>query len=185
MSDSKQTQGIGKLIVTVCLMFGFGYALVPLYDVFCDLTGLRFTDDQAATVPLNIEEDLDRWVTVEFDVSLNQSMPWKVAPKVRRMKVNPGVMYVTSYVAENVTGHDMTGQAVPSVAPYVANRHLIKTECFCFENQMIEAGEQVDMPLAFMIDPKLPEDVNMVTLSYTFFDITQTAQAETKDSVKL
>ncbi len=159
-------------------MFGFGYVLVPLYDVFCDLTGLRFTEDSAQLIPLEISEDTSRVVTVEFDVSLNQRMPWDIRPAVRHMQVHPGKVYTTSYFAKNKTQASMVGQAVPSVTPYIANKHLIKTECFCFANQKIDAGEEIEMPLSFMLNPKLPQEVTVITLSYTFFDITQTAEVE-------
>jgi len=178
---------ISKSIVTklalVCVcMFGFGYALVPLYDVFCDLTGLRFTDDEKQLVSQEIKEDTSRLVTIEFDASLNQSMPWDIRPAVSKLQVHPGRVYTTNYIAKNNTQSEMIGRAVPSITPYVANRHLIKTECFCFENQIIEAGKEVEMPLSFMINPKLPKDVKVVTLSYTFFDITQSAQINKLDS---
>lgn len=167
-----------KLALVSVLMFGFGYLLVPLYDVFCDLTGLRFTADSAQLVPQEIKEDTSRVVTVEFDVTRNQNMPWDIRPAVRRMQVHPGKVYTTSYFAKNETSGLMIGQAVPSVTPYAANRHLIKTECFCFANQPINAGEEVEMPLSFMLNPKLPAQVNVVTLSYTFFDITQSVSFE-------
>lgn len=174
--DSKKTSKVAAKLALVCaLMFGFGYLLVPLYDVFCDLTGLRFTEDTAQLVPQEIKEDTSRLVTVEFDVTRNNHMPWDIRPAVRRMQVHPGKVYTTSYIAKNETSGLMIGQAVPSITPYAANRHLIKTECFCFASQAINAGEQVEMPLSFMLNPKLPANVNVVTLSYTFFDITQSA----------
>ena len=172
-----------KLSIVVVAMFGFGYLLVPLYDVFCDLTGLRFTDTSAQLVPQELKEDTSRLVTVEFDVTRNQQMPWDIRPAVRRMQVHPGKVYTTSYLAKNETNGLMIGQAVPSVTPYAANKHLIKTECFCFASQSIQAGEEVEMPLSFMLNPKLPQEVKLVTLSYTFFDITQTAAAASADQI--
>ena len=163
---------VTKLAIVCVAMFGFGYLLVPLYDVFCDLTGLRFTDDEAQLVSQEIVEDTSRWVIVEFDASLNQQMPWQVKPQVSQLKVRPGKVYTTTFLAKNETSTRMVGQAVPSVTPYKANKHLIKTECFCFESQEVLAGQEVAMPLSFMINPKLPPDVGVVTLSYTFFDIT-------------
>jgi cytochrome c oxidase assembly protein subunit 11 len=171
-------------LVSVC-MFGFGYVLVPLYDVFCDLTGLRFTQDSNELVSQEIQEDTTRLVTVEFDVSMNESMPWNVRPAVSKIQVHPGRIYTTNYIAKNTTKSSMVGQAVPSVTPFVANRHLVKTECFCFENQPIEAGKEVEMALSFMINPKLPKDVKVVTLSYTFFDITNNKNLNKLDSANL
>ena len=174
--QTKQPYSIVKKLALVCVfMFGFGYLLVPLYDVFCDLTGLRFTDSSAQLVPQEIKEDTTRLVTIEFDVTRNQHMPWDIRPAVRRMQVHPGKVYTTNYIARNETQSLMVGQAVPSITPLAANKHLIKTECFCFASQTINAGEEVEMPLSFMLNPKLPAEVNVVTLSYTFFDITQTA----------
>ena len=115
---------------------------------------------------------IEKWVIVEFDASLNQQMPWQVKPQVSQLKVRPGKVYTTNFLAKNETNTRMIGQAVPSVTPYKANKHLIKTECFCFESQEVLAGQEVAMPLSFMINPKLPPDVRVVTLSYTFFDIT-------------
>jgi len=180
-------QGKSKSIVTklalVCVcMFGFGYALVPLYDVFCDLTGLRITDVSKQLVSQEIKEDTTRLVTVQFDASVNNSMPWKIRPAASNIKVHPGKVYTTNYIAKNETQSDMVGQAVPSIAPLAATRHLIKTECFCFDNQAIAAGQEVEMPLSFMLDPKIPKDVKVVTLSYTFFDITKSAKNNELDS---
>jgi len=180
MSDkaSKTTRGAAKLALAAVFMFSFGYLLVPLYDVFCDLTGLRFTDEEAVALsPQELEEDTSRLVTIQFDVSMNQGMSWRVKPQMQQMEVHPGRVYTTFYRASNQAAQEMVGQAVPSVAPIAANKYLVKTECFCFDNQKIAAGETVDMPLSFMLNPRLPPDVNLVTLSYTFFDITKNANA--------
>jgi len=181
MSDktSKTTRGAAKLALAAVFMFSFGYLLVPLYDVFCDLTGLRFTDEEAVVLsPQELEEDTSRVVTIQFDVSMNQGMSWRVKPEMQVMEVHPGRVYTTFYSASNRTAEEMVGQAVPSVAPIAANKYLVKTECFCFDNQTIAAGETVNMPLSFMLSPGLPPNVNLVTLSYTFFDITKNASAE-------
>lgn len=176
---------VTKLVLVSVCMFGFGYVLVPLYDVFCELTGLRFTQESNELISQEIQEDTTRLVTVEFDVSMNESMPWKVKPAVSKLQVHPGRIYTTNYIAKNTTQISMVGQAVPSITPYIANRHLVKTECFCFENQPIEAGEEVEMALSFMINPKLPKDVKVVTLSYTFFDITNNKNLNKLDSANL
>jgi cytochrome c oxidase assembly protein subunit 11 len=184
--QTKSTKSIVTKLALVCVfMFGFGYVLVPLYDVFCDLTGLRFTQEANELVSQEIQEDTTRLVTVEFDVSMNESMPWIVRPAVSKLQVHPGRVYTTNYIAKNTTQSAMVGQAVPSITPYVANRHLVKTECFCFENQPIGAGKEVEMALSFMINPKLPKNVKVVTLSYTFFDITQNKHLNKLDSVNL
>jgi cytochrome c oxidase assembly protein subunit 11 len=160
---------MSRLLLLVAGMFGFGFAMVPLYDVFCDITGLNGKTGGRAAVA-GIEAEVDRTVVVEFIASVNQSMPWDFKPQVTRMEVHPGQMYRTSYYARNRTEHAMIGQAIPSVAPGVAAPHFKKTECFCFTEQEFSAGEGRDMPLLFMVDPELPDDVGVVTLSYTFFD---------------
>jgi cytochrome c oxidase assembly protein subunit 11 len=170
------TRLLVKLVFVVVAMFGFGFAMIPLYNVLCDITGINgktgiLTADQAAQ--LNTDEN--RTVTVEFVANLNQNLNWEFRPNVRKMQVHPGKVYSTSFYAQNKTGKQMVGQAVPSVAPHEAAVHFSKTECFCFTSQVFEAGEARDMPLRFVIDPRLSERVNTVSLSYTFFDVTKTA----------
>jgi cytochrome c oxidase assembly protein subunit 11 len=161
---------VGRLLLVVVAMFGFGFAMVPLYNVFCDITGLNGKVSGRAAVVQAVQPELDRTVMVEFVASLNEGMPWEFHPEVARMEVHPGKMYRTNFYARNRTNQDMVGQAIPSVTPGVAAQHFKKTECFCFTEQQFAAGEGRDMPLLFMVDPELPEDVQVVTLSYTFFD---------------
>ena len=170
-----------RLALVVAAMFGFGYALVPLYNVVCQITGLngkttRVASGEAAA----FEPDLDRWVTVEFVANVNAGLPWTFAPVVHRMKVHPGRLYDARFVATNLSTEPLIGQAVPSVAPGEAAKHFQKTECFCFTRQRFAAGETRELPLRFVIDPRLPKHVKTVTLSYTFFDVTSTAKAETE-----
>jgi cytochrome c oxidase assembly protein subunit 11 len=161
---------VGRLGLVVLAMFGFGFALVPLYDVFCDITGLNGKtgriDVEAA---LTQEIDTDREVTVEFLVSVNSELPWEIKPMVRRVKVHPGAVTEVKYAARNTTGKTVVGQAVPSLVPGLASKYFNKTECFCFTRQTLTAGEYMEMPLRFVVDPALPEDVHSVALSYTFF----------------
>ena len=161
---------VNRLLLVVAGMFAFGFAMVPLYDVFCDITGLNGKTAGRAASAAGVEVDRDRTVIVEFIASVNQSMPWDFEPRVTRMEVHPGQTYRTSYFARNRTNESMVGQAIPSVAPGIAAPHFKKTECFCFTEQTFSAGEGRDMPLLFMVDPELPDDVEVVTLSYTFFD---------------
>lgn len=151
-------------------MFGFVFAMVPLYDVFCDITGLNGKTSGNPAVAREVQPDLSRTVMVEFVASVNETMPWDFKPTVTRMEVHPGQMYRTSYYAKNRTGRTMIGQAIPSVTPGQAARHFKKTECFCFTEQEFGAGEGRDMPLLFMVDPELPEEIEVLTLAYTFFD---------------
>ena len=162
------------LFLIPVLMFGFGYAMVPIYNVFCEITGLNGkTGTLSAAEAASIAIDEDRQVKVEFSSSLNQYAPWKFSPSVPSMVVNPGKQYKTSYVATNQLAEQIVGQAVPSVSPGRAASHFKKTECFCFVNQTFAAGETREMPLIFVVDPDLPKDVDTVTLSYTFFDVTK------------
>lgn len=159
-------------------MFGFGFALVPLYDTICDWTGLNgrsSTTEVVADVTENV--DTSRTVTVEFLTSVNGGKAWDFAPEVQRMEVHPGKLYTVNFSARNPEDTQLLAQAVPSVAPWNAARYLRKTECFCFQQQSFSANERRDMPVRFLIDRDLPDDVDTVTLSYTFFDVTQTAQA--------
>ncbi len=156
-------------IVVVALMFGFGFALVPLYDVFCDITGINGkTNTEPAKAAGFI--DKNRWVTVQFITSLNERMPWQFYTKTEEVKVHPGERKRVDFYAKNISTRAITGQAVPSVAPGDAARYLLKTECFCFNQQKLKPGESMDMPMIFHIDPDLPKNIHTITLSYTMFD---------------
>jgi cytochrome c oxidase assembly protein subunit 11 len=167
--DSSNARLVKRLLLAVTAMFGFGFAMVPLYNVFCDLTGLNGKVGGRVQA-VEVEADLNRTVMVEFVANVNQTMPWEFRPEVSRMEVHPGKVYRTSFYAQNRTDRLMVGQAIPSVTPGVAAQHFKKTECFCFTEQQFAAGEGRDMPVMFMVDPELPNDVEVVTLSYTFFD---------------
>lgn len=160
---------ISRLMFIVVGMFGFGFALVPIYDVFCDITGLNGKTKGQQSPSQVVKVDESREVKVEFVASLNEEMPWEFTPATKFVKVNPGKPTRIDYVARNKTNKDIIGQAVPSVAPGVGAPYFNKTECFCFTEQLLKAGEEKHMPVVFMIDPNLPEDINVLTLSYTFF----------------
>ncbi len=152
-------------------MFGFGFAMVPLYDVLCEVTGLNGKTNRTAATQLERAVNTERLVNVEFLASVNQSAPWQFRPNVVKMQVHPGEFYRISYFAENKTDQPLVGQAIPSVAPGVAASHFQKIECFCFSRQDFAPHEGRDMPVVFRIDPNLPADVSTVTLSYTFFKL--------------
>lgn len=160
----------GKLALLTAGMFAFGYALVPLYDVFCEVTGIgdRTGVDTTAAAPPSAA-DMDREVEIEFIASVGEGGPWEFRPAVSRMTVHPGKLYKTTFFARNKTDGELVGQAVPSIAPGLATKYLQKTECFCFTQQRFEANEGRDMPVVFFIDPELPDYLDTVTLSYTFF----------------
>lgn len=165
-----------KLVAIVIGMFGFGYALVPLYDVFCDITGINGkTNPYAATYDVNTDVDTSREITVEF-ITRNQSgMAWDFEARTKRIKVHPGELNTVEFYVKNPTDRDIVGQAIPSVSPGTAALYLNKTECFCFEQQPLRAGEEALMPMQFYVDPQLPEDIEVFTLSYTLYDVTGTS----------
>lgn len=173
--SGRNQRSFAKIAVVAVAMFGFGYLLVPLYDVFCEITGLNGKTGRVdeAAVAKRYQPDLTRTVTVQFVANKNLAMPWEFGPVVASMQVHPGKVYATSFTARNPTARSMIGQAVPSVAPGKASRYFNKTECFCFEQQRLAAGESTDMPLRFIVDPNLPADVTTLTLAYTVFDVTQ------------
>ncbi|MCP5307052.1 MAG: cytochrome c oxidase assembly protein [Chromatiaceae bacterium] len=173
--ERRNNRSFVRIAAVAVAMFGFGYLLVPLYDVFCEITGLNGKTgrvDEAAVVS-RYHPDMTRTVTVQFVANNNTGMPWDFGPTVASMQVHPGKVYATAFSARNPTSHDMIGQAVPSVAPGKASRYFNKTECFCFNQQPLAAGEHKDMPLRFIVDPNLPRDVETLTLGYTLFDVTQ------------
>jgi len=163
-------------------MFGFGFAMVPIYDVFCDWTGLNGRTAEGPAAVVDDQADTERLVTVEFVANLNENLPWEFRPEVARMQVHPGQAYTTRFFAKNRTHAPMVGHAVPSVAPGLASLHFQKTECFCFTEQRFEGGEGRWMPVRFMVDKELPGKYEIMTLSYTFFDSGKApAQAKLKE----
>jgi cytochrome c oxidase assembly protein subunit 11 len=171
-----------KLLVVAVAMFGFGYALVPLYDVFCELTGIngktkRGTIEQAAKV------DTSRWITVEFTGHTEPSLAWEFRPLQNKMRVHPGQVVIAKYIARNTSGKTNTGRAVPSVSPSKAAGYFKKIECFCFSEQQLKAGEQKEMPVQFYVDIGVPEEVDKITLSYAFFN-TNKAESTAKKGEK-
>lgn len=151
--------------------FAFGFALVPLYDVICDITGVGNPKDllRASNVQA-VEYDESRLVTVEFVADLPSVGSWEFHPVIAEMKVHPGRLYEIDYVARNLTGRDTVAQAIPSVAPGKATAFFRKTECFCFVPQNFAKDEERVMPVRFVIDPNLPKSIDRVTLSYVFYD---------------
>lgn len=161
-----------KLAIVALGMFGFGFALVPLYDVFCDLTGINGKTATTAATAEAAVVDLSREIIIEFIARPNKQMPWLFKPEVTRMKVHPGEIHIMNYLAENPTQRLIIGQAVPSVSPGQAALYFHKIECFCFTQQHLAGGENMLMPLQFYIDPALPSQFTTITLSYTLYDVT-------------
>ncbi len=166
-----------RLAVMAVAMFGFGFLLVPLYEVMCKIAGIGGrTNAEAATISAT-QAISERLVTVEFVAVLNEQAPWEFRPTVTSLQVHPGQLYNTAFFARNLTDGALVGSAVPSVAPGEAAKHFIKTQCFCFTQQNFTAGEARDMGVQFMVDTALPEFIDRVTLSYTFF-VNRPATAE-------
>lgn len=161
---------VGALVIAVLTMFGFSFALIPLYNVFCEVTGLNgksasLLERSKATAKVGEE----RSVTVEFVAVSNGELAWEFKPMVRRVKVHPGEMTEIAYFARNNSDHAITAQAVPSVVPGLAAKHFRKVECFCFTQQTLGPGEEKQMPVRFIVDPELDGNVSTIVLSYTFF----------------
>ena len=164
----------GRLLLLAVAMFGFGFLLVPLYDVFCEITGFGGRTNTTAAVAEEAP-DLSRQIRVEFVTTINSYAPFEFAADVDSMTVHPGKMYFATFTAKNLTRTDKVAQAVPSVAPVAAAEHFNKIECFCFTSQEFAANEERAMPLQFIVDPDLPEYVDTITLAYTIFDTARTA----------
>lgn len=164
-------QMFGKLIVIAVMMFGFGYLLVPIYKQICEITGVNILNSQEMKVkPIdNSQVDKSRTITVEFDA--NTTGPFRFRPTVNSMQVHPGEMTQVVYEVVNTQARSVEAQAIPSYAPQQAAAHFKKVECFCFQQQTLEASQAKQMPVVFYLDPALPRDVKTITLSYTFFEI--------------
>jgi cytochrome c oxidase assembly protein subunit 11 len=170
-----------KLLVIATLMFGFGYALVPIYRAVCEALGINVLSvsellgrgapmgAEAAKRAANTQVDRTRLVTVEFDA--NARGPWDFKPAKRSVQVHPGELATVMYEFRNIQNRTMAAQAIPSYAPRVASSHFNKIECFCFNEYTLQPGEAREWPVAFVVDPKLPKDVTTITLSYTFFEV--------------
>ncbi|QUM77572.1 cytochrome c oxidase assembly protein [Moritella sp. 24] len=169
MTAPKIKKQLRILIFSVIGMFGFGFALIPLYDVFCDITGLNGKDYTRTSTTETTSIDNSRIVKVEFVTYLNKQLPWKFEPEIKSIELHPGERYQVSFTATNQSNEDTFGRAVPSISPGYGAQYLVKTECFCFQEQMLMANEEAMMPLIFYIDPNIPSDISTLTLAYTLF----------------
>lgn len=161
-----------KLLVVSVLMFGFGWALVPLYQKICEVTGINVLTSRnpdADNAARNTQVDRTRTVIIEFDA--NKQGAWRFRPHKNYVEAHPGELVQVQYDLFNLESRPMAGQAIPSYAPMQAAQYLQKLECFCFQQQVLAAGETRQFPVLFFIDPKLPSDVKTITLSYTFFEV--------------
>jgi cytochrome c oxidase assembly protein subunit 11 len=165
-----------KLLLLAVLMFGFGYALVPLYKALCEVTGINVVTSKnnygvrayGAVKPGNTQVDYSRTITIEFDS--NSRGPFAFKPVRNFMEVHPGEMHEIVYEVVNTLDRPVAAQAIPSYAPKTATEFFTKIECFCFQEQALTPHQIRQMPVVFIVDPNLPKDVKTITLSYTFFE---------------
>lgn len=177
MTEQSQQAGIKKTVRKTSLivlgMCGFAFALVPLYDLFCEITGLNgktggpYVYDEASTTP-----DRSRLIKVNFLTNTNEGMPWKFWSEQGAVRVHPGEVKTVSFFVKNPTNRTMVAQAIPSLVPFSATDYFHKTECFCFEQQLLGPGEEIEMPMRFIVGRELPANVGTINLSYALFDIT-------------
>jgi cytochrome c oxidase assembly protein subunit 11 len=171
MSLAQENRRLSLRLAIVALgMFGFGFALVPFYDQICAALGVNSLVEKSER-PANSQVDASRTVTIELDSNTAQSLPWRFKPMVSQVKVHPGALITVEYEIANTLDTAVTGQAVASYGPQFAGEYFKKIECFCFTHQTLEAGETRRLPVVFVVDPKLPRDVNTIALSYTFFEL--------------
>lgn len=173
MANNNHTKLLMMLTAIVIGMFGFGFALVPIYNSLCKALNINGkTNAEAVAYNSNTPIQTHRDVLVEFVATNNSGVPWAFYPKTQKMRVHPGEIAKLAFYAENKTNHAMTVQAIPSVTPGLAAKYLKKTECFCFTQQTLNGHEAMNMPLLFHLDADLPEHIKTITLSYTLFDVT-------------
>jgi cytochrome c oxidase assembly protein subunit 11 len=169
MTLKQENRRLSRRLAVVALgMFGFAFALVPFYNQICVALGINNIDQPS--VVTNTQVDTSRTITIEFDSNIHD-LPWRFRPLVSHLQVHPGELTTVEYEVVNVRQVAVTGQAVPSYGPPRAGEYFQKVECFCFTQQTLAAGETRRMPVVFVVDPKLPRDVNTIALSYTFFEV--------------
>ncbi|MFT4614037.1 MAG: cytochrome c oxidase assembly protein subunit 11 [Bacteroidia bacterium] len=176
LSNNPTTDTAAKLAGVAVMMFAFVFVvMVPLYDVLCDALGINGKTSGEAYTSVAAVVDESRTVTIQFIATNNEGMPWDFAPSTTEMKVHPGGVNDTVFLARNPMPNAMVAQAIPSVSPSRAAQYFHKTECFCFNQQPLNGETEVEMPLQFIVDQDLPKDIRTITLSYTIFDVTDMA----------
>jgi cytochrome c oxidase assembly protein subunit 11 len=158
-----------KLVVVAVVMFGFGWAMVPLYRKICEVTGINLLTGRNPALEARLRNT---------QVDANRQGPWRFKPHVNHLTVHPGELVTVQYELVNLQDHAMAGQAIPSYAPMQAARYFNKLECFCFKQQTLQGGESREFSVVFFVDPELPRDVAQITLSYTFFEIPGAAKPQ-------
>ena len=178
------------LSLVVLGMFGFGFAMVPLYNLICQVTGVQSVALRANTGQVKIDPgviaDPNRRVKVKFDTTVNPNLPWEFEAQTSVIEVTPGEVMEVTFLARNRSNSQVTGQAIPSVVPWQATGFFSKLECFCFNKQTLEGGERVEMPLRFVVSPDLPPNIESLTLSYNFMRLKpgQAGVGDTKVTAK-
>lgn len=167
MNEVGNTQLLKKLLVIALVMFGFGFALVPFYNKICAVTGINSGDEQVLAT--NTQVNYGRTVRLELDSNIDTGLPWAFRPVERMVEVHPGEMAQVMYEVENLTDRPIKGQAIPAYAPQRAAGFFKKIECFCFTEQTLRPREKKRMPVLFVLNPDMPEDIGTITLSYTFY----------------
>ena len=184
-SQQNQTKSVKTsaraLTLLVFGMFGFGFAMVPLYDLLCSVTGLNGSTTSRVKDEGQFKSlvDYSRTIIVEFDATNNANLQWEFKPLTKKITVHPGEIKEISYFAKNNSNKTIIAQAIPGVTPWQATNHFNKTECFCFKQQTLKPGESMEMPVRFIVDTQLPENLHTITLSYTFMD---TDRSKLKDT---
>ncbi|MDH2431561.1 cytochrome c oxidase assembly protein [Pokkaliibacter sp. MBI-7] len=174
--DARTQRSLVWLVLLPVAMFGFGFALVPLYDVFCRVTGLNGkVNTSPLAMPVSAKVDLSRSINIQFVTQNNANMPWTFQPLSTEMEIHPGADSRAVFRVRNVTDHPMSAQAIPSISPAEAAQYFHKIQCFCFNQQHLAARESLDMPVIFYVDPELPDYIHTITLGYTLFDVTKLA----------
>ena len=177
LSDNPIFDTVTKLVAVAVLMFAFVFVvMVPLYNVLCDVLGINGKTSGQAYTAVDVRVDLSREITVQFMTQNNEGMPWEFGPSVKAMKINPGAVNDTVFLARNPLPNAMVAQAIPSISPARAAEYFHKTECFCFNQQPLDGQSEAQMPLQFIVDQDLPRDIKTITLSYTIFDVTDMAK---------
>lgn len=186
--DSQEQAKVGvrrtviRTIAVLIGMFGFAFALVPLYDVFCSITGINGKVDATAKSVVHEEVDESRYINVQFITRGSPGLPWQMSVEMRQMSVHPGQMAEVDFTFTNNSSSESWGRAVPSVSPSTATTHLRKISCFCFQEQQLQGNERLTIPLVFQLARDLPDDINTITLVYTLYPIEHVIQNAALDN---
>lgn len=175
MGNGKKNRRMALLFGGVVVaMFSLGFAIAPLYSLYCQLTGAQSVSNTRSTGESSAKADgagaVNRLVTVKFDANVSSGLPWEFKPLVRKLEVRLGEAVEAKFTAHNLAQETIVGQAIPNVVPWQATEYFNKTECFCFSEQALQAGESREMAVRFLVSPKLPDGINSLTLSYTFMN---------------